>query len=81
MASAYKDPSSTRLVVVAINASGSEQRLALSITGIKSSQEIKNFDIYVTNADHNLTLMASTDAPGPYLLPSRSVVTLIGRIQ
>ncbi|HIG44625.1 MAG TPA: xylanase [Gammaproteobacteria bacterium] len=81
MASAYKDPSSTRLVVVAINASGSEQNLALSITGIKSSQEIKNFDIYVTNADHNLTLMASTNAPGPYLLPSRSVVTLIGRIQ
>jgi hypothetical protein len=42
---------------------------------------IANFDIFVTNADDNLTLMASIDAPGPSLLPGRSVVTLIGRMQ
>ena len=42
---------------------------------------IANFEIFVTNADHNLTLMASIDAMGPYLLPGRSVVTLIGRMQ
>lgn len=81
MASAYLDPSSTRLVVVAINASTAEQPLSLSIDGISSSKKIAAFDIFVTNADHNLTLVTSTDAPGPYLLPGRSVVTLVGRIQ
>ena len=81
MASAYKDPDGTRLVVVAINASDSEQPLSLSIEGVRLSLGIEEFNVFVTNADHNLTMIASTHVPGPYLLPSRSVVTLVGRIQ
>ncbi|MBT5600955.1 MAG: xylanase [Gammaproteobacteria bacterium] len=81
MASAYKDPGSTRLVVVAINASATEQSLSLNIEGVSSSEKIAGYDVFVTNADHNLALMTSTDTPGAYLLPARSVVTLVGRIQ
>jgi O-glycosyl hydrolase len=75
MASAYKNPVDNKLVVVAINASDKAQSININITNVPTDKSRWVFDVYLTDAQNNLSKVATTS--GHYDLPANSLVTLV----
>ncbi len=86
MASAYKAPDDSRLVVVAVNAGTREERIRLHVSGLPEGKVVASVDVYSTDAGHDLTRTGSVkpDAGGesPLVplrmnLPARGTTTLV----
>jgi len=77
MASAYKAPDDSRLVVIAINAGATPEQVSLDITGLPGAMAVETIDIYVTDAAHDLALTASETTATSFALPARSTTTFL----
>lgn len=75
MASAYKNPRDNSLALVIINSSDKTQTLSLNLNNLPAAKSPWVFDAYLTNAEHNLSKVAT--GSGSYSLPAQSVVTLV----
>lgn len=78
MASAYKAPDEKTLVVVAVNASDTAKKIKLQLNDLPQGAVLGHFTTYITNAEHNLNNIEITE--GFYLVPERSIVTLVAEI-
>jgi O-glycosyl hydrolase len=81
MASAYKDPENSRLVVVAINAGATNETLKFSIDGLPSGRKLGEFQSYVTNSAHNLASKMTAFEHGQHVIPAKSIVTYVASIE
>ncbi|GCE14605.1 glycoside hydrolase family 30 protein [Tengunoibacter tsumagoiensis] len=77
--SAYKDPASSKVVVVAINQNGGDQALSLQTSDFQSS----SLTPYVTSSTQNLAQQTPVTATGntfAVTLPAQSVTTFVGDV-
>lgn len=74
MASAYKSPDNSKVVVVAINEKDTPQSIRLNINATTKTDIPTSFEVYITDATHNLEKVATTDS---YTLPAKSIVTFV----
>jgi len=77
MASAYRAPDDSRLVVVAINAGAAQEWISLDVAGLPDGMAVEAIDVYVTDAAHDLAPIASGTASRSFELPARSTTTLV----
>jgi O-glycosyl hydrolase len=77
MASAYRAPDDSRLVVVAINAGAGPEQISLDVVGLPDSKTIEMIDTYVTDAEHDLALTESVQPRRSFALPARSTTTFL----
>lgn len=70
MASAYKDPKTGEVVVVAINFSSENSVIDLDIKGSKKAK------VYETSETHNLSYLGE-EKLNSYTLPARSITTFV----
>jgi len=77
MASAYKDPENSRLVVVVINAGAANEPLQFNISGLPSGKKIGGIQTYMTNSEHKLTSKTTASEPGLHVIPAKSIVTFV----
>jgi O-glycosyl hydrolase len=77
MASAYKAPDDSRLVVVAINAGAKPEHITLDVVGLPGARAIEAIDIYVTDAEHDLARTESVEPRKSFTLPARSTTTFL----
>ena len=77
MASAYKAPDDSRLVVIAINAGEATERISLDIVGLPGARTAGTIDVFVTDAAHDLTLTASETTSTNFTLLPRSTTTFL----
>jgi len=80
MASAYKDPENSRLVVVVINAGATKEPLQFNISGLPSGKKLGGFQTYVTNSEHKLASRTTALEPGQHVIPAKSIVTFVASI-
>ena len=78
MATAYKSPDDSELVIVAINASADEQPVDLAINNLPNNHTIQSFRVYQTNQQDDLKQLAGLRPTNKLILPPRSVITLVG---
>jgi O-glycosyl hydrolase len=81
MASAYKDPENSRLVVVAINAGATNEKLQFNIDGLPSGKKLGEFQTHLTNSEHNLAPNMTVLESGQHVIPAKSIVTLVAPIE
>jgi O-glycosyl hydrolase len=81
MASAYKDPQDSSLVVVVINASTTDQALQFNIGGLPAGKRISQFETYTTNSEHNLAGKTIASESGQHVIPAKSTVTFVASIE
>jgi len=81
MASAYKDPENSRLVIVVINAGVTDEPLQFNIGGLPSGGKVGKFQAYMTNSEHNLANMMTASENGQHVIPAKSTVTFIVSIE
>jgi len=77
MASAYKAPDDSRIVVVAINAGDSSESVNLTISGSPSDATLSDYSVYTTNADNDLRLTGKLSPFSEYEIPARTTVTFV----
>jgi len=77
MASAYKAPNDSRLVVVAINAGAAPEQIGLDVTGLPGTRTVQAIDVHLTDATHNLVPTATQTTSMSFVLPARSTTTLV----
>jgi len=80
MASAYKDPENSRLVVVVINAGATNEPLQFSISGLSSGRKLGEFQTYVTNSAYNLASKKTASKHEKHVIPAKSIVTFVASI-
>ena len=80
MASAYKDPENSRLVVVVINAGATNEPLQFNIDGLPSGMKLGEFQTYVTNSEYNLASRKIESEHGKHVIPAKSTVTFVAPI-
>ncbi len=80
MASAYKAPDDSRLVVIVINAGATTEKISLEVAGLPGARTVEKIDIYVTDAGHDLTLTTSVASTGSFTLPARSTTTFLVKL-
>ena len=81
MASAYKDPENSSLVVVVINAGSTDEQIEFNIDGLPAGKDVGEFKAYTTNAAHNLAGKLTAVVPGQLLVPAKSTVTFVATIE
>jgi O-glycosyl hydrolase len=82
MGSAFLEPGSGRVVAVFINFSPRSQIVCLSTADSWPSAEMTGeFSLFTTSAKQNLQSGKPVRVPGSFSLPSRSVVTVVGRVR
>jgi len=81
MASAYKDPENSRLVIVVINAGKANEVLQFNIDGLASHKKVGKFQTYVTNSTHNLAANEIAFESGQHVIPAKSTVTFVSAIE
>jgi O-glycosyl hydrolase len=81
MASAYKDPENSRLVVVVINAGATNEPLQFNIGGLSSGRKLGEFQTYVTNSEYNLASRKTVSEHGQHVIPAKSTVTFVASIE
>jgi O-glycosyl hydrolase len=81
MASAYKDPGNSRLVIVVINAGTTDEPLQFNIGGLASGKRVGEFQTYVTSSAHNLAGKKTALVSGQYVIPAKSIVTFVSAIE
>lgn len=77
MASAYRAPDDSRLVVVLINASDSASAITLDINSLPEDKNLSDFDVYATNSAYDLTSIGNVTLGSEYSVPANSIVTLV----
>jgi len=80
MASAYKSPDNSKLVLVAANAGTNAETISFDFAGIPQGKAVTSFSTYLTNADNDLALKASTLISNGYSLPAKSIVTFVAEL-
>ncbi len=80
MASAYKDPENSRLVVVVINAGATDEPLQFNIGGLPSGRKLGEFQTYVTNSAYNLASKQAASEHEKHVIPAKSIVTFVASI-
>ena len=82
MASAYLDSAGTKVILVFVNVGNNERELEFSFSGLDSSQEIKYLTPYITSnkLEDNLKAYDPVSVDSIYKIPSKSVVTLVGKL-
>jgi O-glycosyl hydrolase len=80
MASAYKDPENSRLVVVVINAGATNEPLQFNISGLASNKKIGEYQTYLTNSEHNLAPNMTALESTHHVIPAKSIVTFVASI-
>ncbi len=81
MASAYKDPEDTKVVVVVINAGATNESLQFNIGGLPSGKRTGELQTYVTNSAHNLADKMTALESGHHVIPAKSIVTFVASIE
>ena len=81
MASAYKDPDSSRLVIVVINAGETDEALKVNIGGLAPGRQAGEFQAYLTNSANNLACKQTASGSGQHVIPAKSIVTFVTDIQ
>jgi O-glycosyl hydrolase len=81
MASAYKDPENSRLVVVTINAGATDEPLQFNVDGLPAGKRVGEFRSYLTNSANNLAEKSTVSESGQYVIPAKSTVTFIASIE
>jgi O-glycosyl hydrolase len=77
MASAYKSPDDSRIVIVIVNAGQNATRASLAIEGLPQQMSITKLDSYTTDAENDL---ARSTVGKQFSIPSRSTVTLVAEM-
>jgi hypothetical protein len=81
LASAYHEPQSGRLVMVFVNLAATPQNVQVaSISGPQTEGIPRRFAPYTTDAQKNLAAGEEVDINNSFVIPPRSVVTLVGDI-
>jgi len=75
MASAYRSPDDSELVVVAVNTSHQPETITLNAAGLPKDKSLESFAVYVTDARHDLMPLARVKLGDQFTLPARSTVT------
>ncbi|WP_075186608.1 glycoside hydrolase [Teredinibacter haidensis] len=78
MASAYKSPDDSKVVVVVINASNSVRDIDLDLVNLPAGKTVAQYQVYTTNASNELTPGGTTG--DIYSIPARSTVTLVANL-
>lgn len=77
MASAYRSPDNSRLIVVIINADESEQMVSLEINDLPNNIDLEEFDIYTTSNAHDLEHTGSITSNSEVNISAQSITTLV----
>lgn len=80
MASAYKAPDNSKVVIVAVNAGSSAASVELNIDGLPSGATMSNYSIYTTNASNDLRLTGTISPTSQYSIPAKSTVTFVSNV-
>lgn len=82
MGSAYISPDQENIIVVFVNMSESEEPVSFQISGLDSNKKVQSFTPYVTSdkLGDDLRKYADFSADNVYMVPARSIVTLVGKI-
>jgi O-glycosyl hydrolase len=81
MASAYKNPENSSLVVVVINAGETAEPLRFNISGLPPGKRVGVFQSFITNHEHNLADQETASGRGQHVIPAKSTVTFIASIE
>ncbi len=82
MSSAYLDSAGTKVIMVFVNVSSGDKEIQFSFSGLDSLQTIKYLTPYITrdNPDDNLKSYPAVSVDNGYIIPAKSVVTLVGML-
>ena len=82
MVSAYMDSSDTKIIMVFINVSSSNKQINFKFSGLDSLQSIKYLIPYITRdkPDDNLKAYLAVPVSNGYVIPAKSVVTMVGKL-
>ena len=82
MASAYVDSSDSKIIMVFVNVGSSDIQIDFNFSGLDSLQTIKYLTPYITrdNPNDNLKSYPGVSADSGYVIPAKSVVTMIGML-
>ena len=82
MTSAYMDSADTKVIMVFVNVSSSDKQIDFNFSGLDSLQTIKYLTPYITrdNPDDNLKAYPAVPVDSSYIIPARSVVTMVGML-
>jgi len=82
LGSAYLDPEGEKLIIVFVNMGTRNAPVNVNVSGLDSAMDIPEFTPYVTSdqTGDDLKAYPSISANAEYLVPARSVVTMIGVI-
>ena len=82
MTSAYVDSSDTKIIIVFINVSSSDKQINFKFSGLDSLQTIKYLTPYITRdkPDDNLKAYLAVPVSNGYVIPAKSVVTMVGKL-
>ncbi len=82
MASAYTDSASTKIILVFVNVSSSEQKIQFHFAGLDTLQEIKYLTPYITSdkSGDDLKAYQAVSVDSDYIVPAKSVVTMVGML-
>ena len=75
MASAYKDETNKNLIIVFVNAATSNHIVKFTFRNVSG---LRRLTPYVTDSANNLSKKSSISPCDSYIIPARSVVTLVG---
>ncbi|MCU4677394.1 PA14 domain-containing protein [Catenovulum sp. 2E275] len=80
MASAYKNPTDDKVVIVAVNAGTSSDTLNIKVQNLPAGKTIKTFSVYQTNATDNLAQKPAVSADSEFTITAETIVTLVGEV-
>lgn len=80
MASAYKSPDDSKIIVVATNVSTSEEALTFEFFDLPDGKSVTSLTTYITDKTNDLSLIAPTQIANGYNLPAKSIVTFVANI-
>ncbi len=80
MASAYRAPDNSKLVVVILNGSNSAESIELNIESLPDNKALSSFAAHITNSDHNISRVSDAEVGSEYQIPANSTVTLVANL-
>ena len=66
---------------MAINAGATNEPLLINPEGLPAGKKVGEYQIYVTNAEHDLARMVTKHDNGRYVIPAKSIVTLVAPVE
>ncbi len=81
LGSAYRSAQGGEAVFVFVNMAETGARVSLALEGLPDGKTVTTFTPHVTDASRDLEAQPPVDAAAGYLVPARSVVTLVGKLE